>query len=479
MRSLRLLVPVVLLASVTPAHAGQGIVLEAYTGDRPDAAARAVEPVLDELAARGYVAGSEAVGRLFEARVSRSAGELADLPVGFADQIERGQRAWVAGKFDDAVGLLSPLVTAAHTNTGAFVGNPELHAQLVKALIVLGLSQHRLGDPAAARQTFAELIRSVPDAAVPRGTYGPEAATLFEQIRKEVTAGAKGHLLVKLANEDGEVYVNERLERRGTTARDVLPGEYRVVVQLGNLRSRNHRVIVKAGEDTTITIDHGFDAVVHSSPGWAGLAFKTAAEREKTESSYAATFANAIDGKAVVVVSVDTVQDHLALIGSVVSLINGHEVRRASLALEPAPTSDRVEALAKFLAGEKISGGGIDIQLDGAMPLDPTPGTRPPSRDDDRRWGGWTWIAGGAAVVALGAGGALLALDGDCRSGGSGPNCPDLYSTATPGWIAIGGGAVLTGLTIYLIATRPARPARQAFVAPTRGGAIAGVTSTF
>ena len=62
----------VLLATVSPAHAGDDIVLESYTGARPDEAKKFVRPVIDELGRRGYSAGDD-VGRKFESRVSRPA----------------------------------------------------------------------------------------------------------------------------------------------------------------------------------------------------------------------------------------------------------------------------------------------------------------------------------------------------------------------------------------------------------------------
>lgn len=478
-----------LVAATSVVRAGNdGIALEAYTGERPDDAAKAVGPLLGELAQRGFSTGED-VARSYELKVSRTLGGPDELPIGYADVVDRGTKAWVGGKFEAAVALLSPLVDASHEATGAFLGNAKLRDVLLRALIVLGLSQQRLGDPGAAGETFAELIHSYPEATVARSTYGPEAAALFEQARKNLAAAPKGRLLVKVTDELTEVYINERLERRGTIVKELPPGTYRIVAQLGSKRSRNHRVTVKAGEELSLTIDPAFDGVVRTT-GWAGFVFPSAGERERSEAGYAATFANAVEGHAVVVVSVDTVGGARAVVGSLV-LMNGKEIRRASLALDPTPSADRVAALARFLAGEKATSG-IDVQLDGAMPTVPVsggarrdtgPDPRQPGeggvRSGGGRWGGWPWITGGMAVLALGAGGVLLALDGTCPGGSPDPNCPNLYNTSTPAWISIGGGAVLAGLTVYLIVSRPshaAPPARQAFVVPAEGGAIAGLS---
>ena len=213
-----------------------------------------------------------------------------------------------------------------------------------------------------------------------------------------------------------------------------------------------------------------------------GLASRSRPPPIASEAGFAASYAHAIDGTAVVVIGLDTVRGTRAIVGSLV-LMNGKEIRRASLALDPTPPADRVEALAKFLAGEQVTSG-IDVQLDGAMPLVPPtgPGTSPAPVGHDTggggRWGGWPWLTGGAAVIALGFGAVELALDGKCKNGTSDPNCPELNDNKLPGWAAIGGGAVFAGITIYLIVSRPTRPGRQAFLAPASGGgAVAGVTA--
>jgi hypothetical protein len=479
-----------LLCHVVPAVAGDAIVLESYTSSRPDDASTSLKPVIDELAARSFVVGPNVIAK-FEARASTPALSPEGLPTDFADQVEKGHRAFLTGKFEEAVAILQPLTNAARANPGAFAQNQLLREKLLKASIALALSQSRQGQLDASQSTFGEILRSFPDATVPRGTYGPEASTQFEQLRSKLASSGRGRLLVKINNEAAVVFVNERFEHVGTTIKpDLYPGEYRVFAQVGKALTRSHRVIVKANEDVTVTIDAGFDIAVQTSGKWVGLQFDTAADREKLESTYAAAFANAIDAKAVVVVGLDQVRGRTAVVGTLVNLLNGREMRRASLAIDPAPPNDRLKALASFLAGGEATGG-IDVQLDGGAGGPTTPvaghgGAGPVesahSRASSPRWGGWTWIAGGATVVAAGTGIVLLSYDGRCPVAKVGNTCPDpnVYNTATPGWIAVGGAAVLAGVTVYLIATRHgSAPSRTAFVAPTSDGAVAGLAGSF
>lgn len=470
-----------LVPAAASADEGDGVVLESYTGFRPDNAGTVLAPVLRELAVRRFDAGADSVGRAFEAQVSRPAISAQGLPADFAEKIERGHRAWISGSFDEAVSILGPLVDTAHANSGAFAKNPGILERLQKAMIALALSQQRRGDPSAARETFAELLRSFPDAQVSRGTYGPDAAQVFDKTKKELAAAPQGRLLVKLANERAEVFINERLERKGTTVKELTAGEYRVIVQLNDRQSRTHVVKIKANEEATLTVDLAYDEVVHSSPAWTGFAFANTADREKSEATYAALLATSVRASGVVVVGFDQVRGRPAIVGSIVSLVNGREIRRASLALDPAPAEERLRALARFLAGE-VATSDIDVQVAGeAAVVAPIGGRRVDGpAATDGRWGGWMWITGIAAIGGLGSGAVMLALDGTCRDGSTDPNCPDLRVYTPGAWVAVGAGAVFAGVTIYLLATRSSsKPPSTAYVHPMSGGAIAGFATSF
>jgi len=459
-----------------PAWAG-GIALEAFTGQRPADASRLLGPVLDELAARGFSAG-DTVARQYDGQVSRAAQTASGLPADFAAQVDRGFKAWVEGRFDEAIKVLGPLVDAAHANTGAFVRDPSLREPLVKALIVLAIAQQRTGDPSAARATFAEVLRSSPDTQVLRGTYGPDAASLFEQVRHELTAAGKGKLTVK-ADDGAVVFVDEVF--RGTSTTELVPGEYRVSVMLNKQPSRSHRVVVKAGQETTIAIDARLDQAIHIN-GWTGLLFASEADRDVREGPFAAQFATSIGASAVAVVGIEDVKGRAAVVGALISLSTGREIRRASVAMDPDPSTDRLRALARYLAGDEPTGG-IEVQ-----PLEETPtktGGGEVVRHDAApaegggRWRGWKWITGGLAIGGLGTGAVLVGLDGRCSNMPPVGLCR-LYDTAVPGYMSLGAGAVFAGVSIYLFATQSKEsPARTAFIAPTGDGAIAGIAGSW
>jgi hypothetical protein len=466
------------LVAAAPAHAG-GIALEAYTGDRPADASRLLSPILDELAARGFSAG-DTVARTYETKVSRPAQTPAGLPPDFSAQVDAGFKHWVGGRFDEAIKVLVPLVDAAHANTGLIAKEQPLRDPLLKGLIALALSQQRTGDQGATRATFAEILRSYPDAQLPRANYGAEAFDLFEQVRHEVNGSGKAKLTVEVGEDGAVVFVDELYRAVGTTTLDLAPGEYRVCLLTDKRPSRSHRVVLRANENAKLAIDAGLDRAVHTN-GWTGLAFATGADREAHEGTYAAHIAVQLGATAVAVVGIDQVRGRPAVVGSLVSLQTGREIRRASVAMDPDPSSDRLKALARYLAGDEPAAG-LDVQTPGAAPVD---GKVPPHDEgpatSSGRWGGWKWIAGGGAIAALGVGGYLAYQDGRCQDTPlPGRSCNNVYATSPADYVVLGAGVALAGVAVYLFATgRESHPAHTAFVAPASGGAVAGVVGSF
>src|SRR5687768_3809230 len=143
MRLLSVVIAIAVLAG--EASAGNKIVLESFTGVRADGATVQLAPLLEALKDRGFAGGYDELGKAFEKRVSRPAIGRG-LPGDLTAQVDAGHRAWISGKFDDAVKLLTPLVELAHANSGAFAlaKNRDARDSVSKALIVLALSYSRL-----------------------------------------------------------------------------------------------------------------------------------------------------------------------------------------------------------------------------------------------------------------------------------------------------------------------------------------------
>jgi hypothetical protein len=338
------------------------------------------------------------------------------------------------------------------------------------------------------RQTFGEIVRSY-DTTLQRSTYGAEASDLFEQVKKEISSGGKGTLIVK-ERSGGAIYVNERFVDVGEIKLQLYPGEYRVFAKLqGNQLSRAHRVVVNAAEETKVAIDTGFDATVHTSPEWTGMAFASTADREKLEATYAAAFANAIDAGGVAVIGIDLVRGKPVIFGALVNLFDGRDNRRAAVALEPAPSEETLRGLARFLKGDPATPG-LQVQVTGnvreaklgdndARPdlLDQSGGGGGEGRA--RLWPGWKWVAAGGAAAGIVAGVIVIGYNGKCSVPGMDP-CAMNYETSPYAFATFGGAAVLAGVAIYLFVRSDGEPPRHtAFVTPTSGGAFAGYRARF
>ena len=489
----RVAIIVVALLNLTPRRGlAQGIVLESYSGRRLSEATQLLAPLTEELAARGYAVG-DTLTRKYEARISKPAVTAEGLSPDFEDAVERGHKAWIAGQFDVAVATLAPLITAAHANSAVIAQNQPKRDKLQKALVALALSQQRKGDLAAAEDAFREILRSFPDVQLSRSAYGPDAYKLFEQVRRATNQGGRGRLTINVPSDQAVVFLNERFEKVGRVSKgDLLPGEYRVYLQIGKQVSRVHHVMVQADDETVLSIDLRHDTALRTSSAWIGFEFASAADREASEARFAVRAAKALGATAVVVVGVDYVRGRPSLVGSLVDLATAREIRRASLALDPAPGVERVRALARFLGGDTAAAG-LEVEI--GEPPAPLPATvdEPPERTAGPRWMRWTGVAAlGLGVVS---GGLAYKFVRDGRAAGdeldrvcavtcTSEQARDLQSQQTDAnrnaiVAGIAGGAAIVVGTVFLVLSR-SRPAPSAVaLVPTGDGFTASCTFAF
>ena len=479
------LVTLLVIGLRASAFAGGPIVLESYTGEKPAEASQLLSPLLAELGQNKFLAGYEGVGRSFEEHVSRPAMSEARMPADFVKQVETGYSAWASGQFNEAVEILGKMIRAARENPGAFARSPELRDAMLKALIAHALSTAKIGDQSAAEQTLFEIVRSYPNATLARGTYGQQAVSDFDAARKKL--GNKLGTLTVNVDIAAQVYVNERLASSGKVITEsLLPGDYRVFVMFESRLSRVHKVTIKANSPTILSIDSGFEAAVRTTATHTGFQFASKDDRVKNEAKYAQQFGEALDAAAIVVAGIDQDKKRSVVIGVLVNRLNAVELKRAHVALEPDPSPEKLRALATFLVGTGTAAPeGVDVisaeagtQVSdgkGGFIYRDVPGPGKPM------WKGWKYVTGGAAVVGLGLGAVFLYYDGKgtCPAGDS--TCGDVYELKPQGFVSIGAGAALAGVTIYLFVRErgQARKQSSAFVMPTRGGAVASYAFSF
>lgn len=478
------------LTPAAPAAAQrQGIVLESYTEQRPTSAAAIVNQVVDELVARGYEAGYTGFGRRYEAEISRPGLTATGLPSTFIEDVERGQRAWIRGRFDDSTQILGPLIAAAHANPAGWTASGPIREQVQRALIVLALSYHRLGNVPEATTLMGEVIRSFPEASISRSAHGPEAFELYESVLRELKSAPRGKLRIRTSDPKTTIFVNERYADTGEfRGNDLNPGVYRVYVQLGALKGRTYRVPVPAGRDVTTVIDWGFDQAIRITKDWTGLLFPTAVSRSKFEVEYAARIGRHTRARSVVVIGLDTIRGRPMLVGSLISVDGSRELRRAQIGIDPAPTQERAKALASFLVGDRAAGHGLDVIVDGPIPEPAAPAKRgkeadagetaggddsgdgtgvdgdgedsggdgeadspAPESADGWRWGPWKFAATAAGLAGIVGGWYFVSIHGDCKTEPvPGSPCPTKLNTRVGGYVTAGAGVGLVGFGVFM-----------------------------
>lgn len=463
----------------TAAHANN-LVLESHAGPRDRSFGPLLAPLLEELTRRGAKYGYEEVGKIYEAQVSTPA-VAGDLPEDFVARVEAGYRLWLEGSFREAKEALAPLVRQAHANPGLIVAESKLSGALFRALVALAMSHHRLGEDPDAWAAMAELLRSF-ETEVTRSQFGSEAYDLYQRTKKSAKERGQGALRVRSLDDTAAIIINERIAKMGEVERtDLLPGRYRVLAQRGKELGRVVTVEIKAGARAEIVLDPQLERVVVTSRQWTGLSFRDRAEREHHEVEAAARFASALGAVGVIVVGTELRNQRQVAYGALINAATGKEIRRASLVVDTLPPPQRLHSLARFLTGDEPAGEGIDVHQPGE-PRGPalTAPAPPPARSTrGPRWGGWKWLATGGAVVGLGAGIGLVALDGSCSSDSPGGQvCRDVYETRTLGLAVGGAGLALGAVATWLWLTdhpTAAAAASALRLAPAAGGVVAGV----
>jgi hypothetical protein len=345
-----------------------------------------------------------------------------------------------------------------------------------------------------------EMLRSYPDSQMPRAIYGPDAFALYEDVRRAAAREPKGKLVVKASNDAAVVFVNEKFGEVGGLQRgDLIPGVYRVYVQFAKRTSRAHLVEVKADAEASLTIDLDYDATVRTG-GWTGFEFASASQRDKHEARYAVRFARALGATGAVVVGIDHSRGRASVVGSLLELKSGRELRRASLALDPAPSEVRLRSLARFLAGDDAARG-LDVEINELRDDDDDDESGGTGGADgrggggsDRRWMLWAGIGVGAIGAAAGGG---LAVKFVFDAGATGDEIDRRCAVAcTPEELrplereqaaanrnaviaGVAGGVVVVTGVVFVVMSRTGSKAKHVAVVPTRDGVMAGLWGSF
>lgn len=465
-------------APIDPSIGRRGIVLEIYPRERTAGAEAVIGPIVAALGMRGYATGPGQVGIAIAARLSRPARVVDHLDADtLARDIESGYRAYLVGQFEEAVEVLAAATAAAHQNPSAVALDQTLATSVQRALLGLTQALRRLGRDAEAFEVMAEHVRSFPDAAVNGRQYSPEIREFRQAVELELTRQGRGELRVEVDRPEAIVFVNEIFRGQGRVEiANLLPGLYRVFVQVGREDGRAYDVSVVPGRTTRLAVDWRFDASLETPPAWTGLVLRERKDWQTRAADYAGRIGRAVGAPMVILVGPDW--DGIGLVGTVVASADGHVVRRA---IARQRTADAKAQLTRFLAGE--SSDGVEVLIAETPAATGLPDA-PPTADTSRP-GIWrrrlAWASAAGAAAALVTSGVGLSIHGSCREEKpAGVECRELYDTRRLGIASGVAGLALAGVGLYLfVSDDEETPARGAGIRPRAGGVEAFVRVEF
>lgn len=429
------------------------VVLESYVGARPGNADALLAPLRDELEQRGFAARPAAVVELAGDRAPRPG--VLDPGTTAADitqPAESGYEAYTRGRFAEAEAQLKVAIERIHRNPALLVLDTNNLEATFKVLAALALSQARRGDTGGSVATMIELIRTFRSQPITRVAYGPDAEQFYRAVARQVLAGGRGELSVSVSHDQAVIFVDGQIRGLGKAAlADLIPGVYRVFVQVPATAGRQYEVEVTAGQRTALRIDWELDSSLWLTDRWVGFVFATAAERGRL-AGFAATLLRRWGAGAVLAVVGTAELDGQPAIAGELYDATGRRVRGGAIGLGRDP--DSLRALAGYLS-DGTARPGVRVFRDGATAM-ATATAMAMAIDSGGGGGGGGGLRRvaprllvGAGAAVLVAGGVLYALDQD--PGGSSA----VYRNTAPAGIACGAaGAAAIAIGLWLWRTR-------------------------
>jgi hypothetical protein len=428
------------------------LVLESYVGQRPADADAVMAPLLDELEQRGFATRPASILELAGGAAPRPGVLDADTTAAeITQRAESGYEAYTRGRFADAEAALTRAIERIHRNPALLVLDTNNLDATFKILVALALSQAKRGDTGGSVATMTELIRTFRHRAISRVDYGPDAEQFYRAVAGQVQALGRGELSISVASDQAVIFVDGQIRGLGKAALvDLLPGVYRVFIQVPATPGRQYAVEVTAGRHTVLRVDWELDSSLWLTDGWVGFVFATEAERAR-QAGFAGTLARRWGGGTpLAVLGMTRLSGKPAITGHLYDA-TGRVVRGASVVLgergeappvgggaEPGDAA-RLRALARYLA-DGVPAAGVHVLHDGgSAPGDSGPEPRPGGRLAPR-------VLVGAGAAALVAGSVLYAIDQDP----AGPS--SVYRNTAPAGIAVGAvglAAVSVGLWLW------------------------------
>lgn len=386
-----------------------------------------------------------------------------------AEKLDEAHRKW--RRTDNAGAKLDveQALAWSHDNPGTSIRITSWPELVTRAYVTLAMIATDAKDKAGARGWMIRLKTEIPDHAAIRTKFGEDAEKLYNEALKTGRALERGKLIVRASSPSARIFINEVHRGNEGVFQGELPiGEYRIVVDDAGSMYRFDRTVV-ANDATELKVDLAFHRVLVASREWVGVIVPP--ELQVREDQILGEVSFWIQSTTYFVLSVRKDQTHRYLTGTVFTQGRG-KGRAGEIVLGDAQEDARMEAFAAFL--EKGASSPLISTAIGASKtsvatrvrtLTPATGTRRPVPP----YSVAAWIVG-AGLLAFG--GALVyghVEDSTCLA-----PCDMRYGIPMA---VVGLGLYVSGF--YVAHRRTQRAKRSAFVAPARGGALAGIGWSF
>lgn len=525
------------LVAVLPALAtrarAERIAIEAYEGQRPAEAERAMQWVRPILERHEYTVAPSLLAVRFRDRAWRNAGSRS-VGTQLYKAIDKGIARFEDANLD-AHKLLKSALDLARENPIAWVNEPKYRDQVRLGLLYYALSlqlkaKKERDDAALTRSTsertrltttaneseterdavMAELIRSFPTFVVKASEYGLEAEKLYELTRKQVDKLGRGSLEIDVDDANAVVYVNESVQPRKATIADLVPGAYRILVVSSTGAHEYSREVVER-QRSRLVVNWALDSQLVLAD-WVGLQYRSAADHSKELQLVSALLgSSAVASAAVVSVAAGkrpliTVQRYdvkrnakLASCQVTAAETNPEALKRFEECLEPKSGQPVVSTTARnsgslAMAQVAVPNSEPDAEVSTADDeVDEPDEVTSTGSSRERSWMKWGGI-GSLGVAAIGAGLSIkFALDFNAAGDELQETCavrctPDQVrplqrreDVAQRNAIIAGsvGGLALAGGVVLLLLSRNSHDAAPVSLVPTPQGGLAQYTLLF
>ena len=416
------------------------LVFESHIGGRSPEIARLMEPLDDELEAHGFAARPQTMLKLAGGAAPRPG--ILDKSQGAADvaqKVDAGYRLFTQGKAAEAKEKLAEAIETMRRNPATFALDTSNTDVAFRAQVTLSLSYKQLGDAANSVAAMTELIRMFPARPLPRNAYGPGDEGFYRDVLKQVQAMGRGRLAVTAGDTRAVIFVDGQIRGVGSaTIGDLVPGLYRVFIQVPQTIGRQYEVTVGANDESKLDVHYDIDDVLWLSDSWVGFQFQNEGDRGR-EGKLAAELASRWSpgaGKTAVIGTVQ-LQGKPALVGTLYAN-DGSVVFSAAVSVAGA-SEVRLRALARFLA-DGTPADGLQIVKGNAEPAEAHESAEPNSN-----WHTSSKVIGGTSVLLMaGSMVAYFASPADDHSK------PTYNNHRTPAVVAFCASSYVAGAGVYL-----------------------------